>query len=80
MKWNRIYKHGFEFKGVLMMKRQLQGISLILFGILLGIAEGNLNYYIVRHINAIPFGIIGLIIGIIGLAVVFKKEKSSIKK
>ena len=57
------------------MKNQLQGISLILFGILLGIAEGNLNYYIVKHINAIPFGIIGLILGAIGLILVFKREK-----
>lgn len=57
------------------MKRQLQGISLILFGLLLGMAEGDLNYFIRRHISDVPFSILGLVIGIVGPAFVFKREK-----
>lgn len=58
------------------MKKQLQGISLILFGLLLGIAEGDLNHFITRHVNAFPFALVGLIIGIVGLVFVFKQEKN----
>ena len=58
------------------MKRQLQGIALILFGILLGIAEGDLNYYLTSHIEAFPFAVPGLVIGLVGLVLVFKREKN----
>lgn len=58
------------------MKKQLQGISLILFGLLLGIAEGDLNHFITRHVSAFPFALVGLIIGIVGLVFVFKQEKN----
>ena len=58
------------------MKRQLQGIALILFGILLGIAEGDLNYYLTAHIEALPCAVTGLVIGLVGLVLVFKREKS----
>lgn len=57
------------------MKRQLQGIALILFGILLGIAEGDLNSYLVRHFEAFPFAAAGLVIGLVGLILAFKREK-----
>ena len=57
------------------MKRQLQGIALILFGILLGIAEGDLNSYLVYHFEAFPFAAVGLVIGLVGLIFVFKREK-----
>ena len=57
------------------MKKQLQGISLMLFGLLLGIAEGDLNHFITRHVSAFPFVLVGLIIGIVGLAFIFKPEK-----
>ena len=57
------------------MKRQLQGMALILFGILLGIAEGDLNSYLVRHFEAFPFAAAGLVIGFVGLVLVFKREK-----
>lgn len=58
------------------MKKQLQGISLILFGLLLGIAEGDLNHLITRHLSAFPFALAGLIIGIVGLVFAFKQEKN----
>ena len=57
------------------MKKQLQGISLMLFGLLLGIAEGDLNHFITRHVCAFPFALVGLIIGSVGLAFIFKPEK-----
>ena len=57
------------------MKKQLQGISLMLFGLLLGIAEGDSNHFITRHVSAFPFALVGLIIGIVGLAFIFKPEK-----
>ena len=57
------------------MKKQIQGISLILFGLLLGVAEGELNHLITRHVSGIPFVLIGLAIGIVGLILVFSKEK-----
>lgn len=48
---------------------------MILFGLLLGMAEGDLNYFIRHHISDVPFSILGLVIGIVGLAFVFKREK-----
>ena len=57
------------------MKRQLQGIALLLFGILLGIAEGDLNSYLVYHFEAFPCAAVGLVTGLVGLIFVFKREK-----
>jgi hypothetical protein len=57
------------------MKRPLQGIALILFGILLGIAEGDLNSYLVHHFEAFPFAAVGLVIGLVGLILAFQREK-----
>ena len=66
------------------MKGQLQGIALIIFGLLLVNAQEDLNdyisyymqhtYYMQRRI-AIPFTVIGVIIGVIGLVLVFRAEK-----
>ena len=57
------------------MKRPLQGIALILFGILLGIAEGDLNSYLVHHFEVFPFAAVGLVIGLVGLILAFQREK-----
>ena len=66
------------------MKRQLQGIALIIFGLLLVNAQEDLNDYIsyymqhtyyMQHRIAIPFTVIGVIIGVIGLVLVFRAEK-----
>ena len=57
------------------MKRPLQGIALILFGILLGIAEGGLNSYLVHHFEAFPSAAVGLVIGLVGLILAFQREK-----
>ena len=57
------------------MKKQLQGISLMLFGLLLGIAEGDLNHFITLHFSSFPFSLVSLIFCIVGLAFIFKPEK-----
>lgn len=62
-----------------MNNRIFKGIALILFGILLCLGGSELNYSIFRSIHELPFTIIGVIVGIIGLIMVFgenmKKEK-----
>lgn len=57
------------------MEKQLQGIALILFGLLLGAAEGDLNHFLTRHVAAFPFALAGLILGVAGLALVFRKNQ-----
>ena len=58
-----------------MMNRQLKGIALVLFGILLCCAEYQLNHSIFRDFW-LPFTITGVVIGVIGLVVVFWPEKN----
>lgn len=60
------------------MKNQVQGIALILFGILVSLASDSLDHYI-THSVTIPWVLIGLMIGIIGTILVFKKPKSDNK-
>lgn len=56
------------------MKRQLKGISLVLFGLLLNSAGKTLNNTIFSSFGGLPFALISVIIGIIGLVVAFKQE------
>lgn len=56
------------------MKKQLNGIALILFGILVTLASGSLDYYI-THSVTVPWIMIGLVIGTIGVILVFLKPK-----
>lgn len=56
------------------MKKQLQGIALILFGTLLILAENCLNLYITYSSKA-PWSFLGLLIGIAGIILVFLKTK-----
>jgi hypothetical protein len=63
------------------MKKQIQGIALILFGILLTLASGSLNNcfsYLSIGVT-VPWVLIGLIIGIIGLVIVFSRTKDIIR-
>lgn len=63
------------------MKKQIHGIALILFGILLALASGSLNncfsYFSIGI--TVPWVLIGLIIGIVGLVIVFSKTKDGDK-
>ena len=55
------------------MKKQLQGITLILFGILLSASGYSLNDTLFSNFSDLPFGFLGVIIGIVGLVFVFKE-------
>jgi len=57
------------------MKKQLNGIALILFGILVSLASASLDHYI-THSVTVPWAMIGLLIGIIGVILVFLKPKN----
>ena len=57
------------------MKRQLQGIALILFGILLCIGSGELNGTVFHGFSYIPFSAIGVVLGVAGLIFAFGKTK-----
>ena len=61
-------------KGDTTMNKQLNGIALVLFGILLCCAEDKLNHTVFKDFF-LPFAIIGVIIGVIGLFLVFWPEK-----
>lgn len=60
------------------MKNQICGIALILFGILISLSSGGLDEYITHSIS-VPWVLIGLVIGIVGLVLVFKKSKDDNK-
>ena len=59
------------------MKKQLQGIGLILFAHLLFDFRGVLQEYLlfVFGFAGIPWDIIAIIIGLVGLSMVFAKDK-----
>ena len=53
----------------------MQGIALILFGILLCLAEEEINRELFHSIGYFPFALIGAITGIAGLVMVFYEKK-----
>ena len=55
-----------------LMKKQLDGVALVLFGILLCCAEGEINDVFFHSLSDLPFSIVGLLIGCIGLFHVFR--------
>ena len=55
------------------MKEQLKGIALILFGILLCCAEEGLNSIILHSFSDVPFSLLGLLIGCVGIFFVWYK-------
>ena len=56
-------------------KKRLQGIALILFGILLCLAGEEINRELFHSIGYFPFALIGAITGIAGLVMVFYEKK-----
>ena len=61
-------------------KKLLRGIALILFGILLCLAEEELNRELFHSIGYFPFVLIGTITGIAGLVMVFHEKKNEAGK
>ena len=60
---------------ILNVNKTLKGIALILFGILLCISSGELNGTILHGFSYFPFSFMGLIARVIGLIMIFVKEK-----
>ena len=60
---------------ILNINKTLKGIALILFGILLRISSGELNGTILHGFSYFPFSFIGLIAGVVGLIMIFRKDR-----
>lgn len=56
------------------MKKQIKGIALILFGILLCVSDEPLNHTILSSFSDFPFALLGVLIGVAGLFLVFKGD------
>lgn len=54
---------------------RLKGIAVILFGILLGASGEEMNRTVLVSSSDFPFALIGIIVGIVGLIMVFKNNK-----
>ena len=52
----------------------LKGIALILFGILLCIGGAEINSTVLHSFSDFPFSLFGVISGVIGLVIAFRKE------
>lgn len=57
------------------MKKQLKGIALILFGILLSISGESINNTILWSFSDVPFGFLGVCSGVAGLVYIFAKDR-----
>lgn len=53
----------------------LKGIAVILFGILLSASGEEMNRTVLVSSSDFPFALIGIIVGIVGLIMVFKNNK-----
>lgn len=58
-----------------MHNRISKGIALILFGLLLCAGSGELNRTVLHSVSDFPFAFVGVISGIIGLAMVFSRQR-----
>lgn len=58
------------------MEKQLKGITLVLFGILLCCADNTINSTILHSFSDFPFAFVGVCFGIAGLIFVFWKSGS----
>ena len=57
-----------------MDSKKLKGIALILFGILLCMSGSEINRFFMYKLYFVPFSMVGVIIGIVGLAMVFSEK------
>lgn len=60
--------------GGVFTEKQLKGIALVFFGILLCCAESGLNSSIFANMSDMPMSLFGVIIGIAGLVIAFTKK------
>ena len=58
-----------------MNDNRLKGIAVILFGILLSASGEEMNRTVLASFSDFPFALIGIIVGIVGLVMVFKSNK-----
>lgn len=58
-----------------MNDNRLKGIAVILFGILLSASGEEINRTVLVSSSDFPFALIGIIVGIVGLIMVFKNNK-----
>lgn len=59
-----------------MKNDNLKGFALILFGILLCLSSGELNNVVLIGFSYIPFSLLGVISGALGLVMIFGKHKN----
>ena len=60
----------------IMENKNAKGIALILFGILLCIGGVEINRTILHSFSDFPFSLLGVMAGIAGLVIIFKKGKN----
>ena len=58
-----------------MSDSRLKGIAVILFGILLSASSAEMNRTVLASFSDFPFALVGIIVGIVGLVMVFKSNK-----
>lgn len=58
-----------------MNDNRLKGIAVILFGVLLSASGAEMNRTVLAGFSDFPFALIGIIVGIVGLIMVFKNNK-----
>ncbi len=58
-----------------MSDSRLKGISVILFGILLSASSAEMNRTVLASFSDFPFALVGIIVGVVGLVMVFKSNK-----
>lgn len=63
-----------------MNNKELKGIALILFGILLCIGGAEINRTLLSSLSDFPFSLLGVIIGAVGLVMIFIKDTDKKKQ
>ena len=58
-----------------MSDSRLKGIAVILFVILLSASSAEMNRTVLASFSDFPFALVGIIVGIVGLVMVFKSNK-----
>jgi len=71
---------GFSKGCVCLYHKILKGIAFILFGILLCLGSGELNHVVLIGVSYIPFSLIGVVSGAVGLILIFVKSKDEKEK